>query len=149
MLLNIVVEGVAGTALMTLVMYLVAFITRDRFKVVKVLGTMLTGQTTANKGLSEKPSAITVGIFAHYLVGIGFAAIYSWLWSNDILDDNIINATWMGFLNGVIGAIGWTIFFAIHPNPPKMPLKSYLTAIALGHIFFAYGILICYRLLEG
>jgi hypothetical protein len=149
MLLKIVAEGVVGTAIMTAVMYLIALVSKDRFKVVKILGTMLTFQTTPQKGLSDKPSAITVGIFAHYLVGIGFAAIYHWLWSNDILHAGLFFATLLGFANGVIGAIGWAIFVAIHPNPPKLPLKSYLVAIIIGHIFFAYGIWITYLIIEG
>jgi hypothetical protein len=144
MLWKIVLEGVVGTAIMTAVMYLIAFVTKDRFKVVKILGTMLTFQTTAKKGLSDRPSAVTVGLIAHYLVGIGFAAVYHWLWTNDTIPPNFIYSTLLGLLNGLIGAIGWSIFVAIHPNPPHLPLKPYLSAIILGHIFFAYGIWLTY-----
>lgn len=146
--LNIILEGLAGTAVMTAVLYLIAFITKDRFKVVKILGTMLTFQTTPEKGLSDSPSAITVGLFAHYLVGTGFAAVYSWLWSENVVRPDLLYATLLGFANGIIGALVWSIFIAIHPNPPRLPLKGYLSAIIASHIFFAYGILITYLLLE-
>jgi hypothetical protein len=141
MVLKIIIAGIVGTAVMTAVMYLIAYVTKDRFKVVKVLGTMLTFQTTRDKGLSDSPSAIAVGIIAHYLVGIGFTFIYEWLWSERILTPDFLNAAWMGFINGIVGALVWKIFITIHPNPPTLPLKSYLVAITAGHVFFAFGIL--------
>src|SRR5688572_30396738 len=99
-MIKVVVAGVVGTAIMTMAMYLLAYAATDRFKVVKVLGTMLTFQTTREKGLSEATSAILVGIIAHYAVGIGFAFIYEWLWSDGLLSPNFFNASWMGFING-------------------------------------------------
>lgn len=134
---------------MTAAMYLLAIVTKDRFKVVKILGTMLTFQTTREKGLSEKPSAIAVGLVAHYLVGIGFASVYSWLWLENIVQANFVYTTLMGFVNGLIAALGWSIFIAMHPNPPRLPLKSYLIAITAGHVFFAYGIWMTYAILEN
>ncbi len=143
----IIVSGVIGTAVMTSVMYIIAYITNDRFKVVKVLGTMLTFQTTSEKGLSDKTSAIVVGMVAHYLVGIGFAVIYHWLWSNDIVGQDFFTASWLGLINGIVGAIGWRIFIAIHSNPPRLPLLHYLIAIVFGHVFFGCGILATYKAL--
>src|SRR5688572_5077251 len=129
MVVKVILEGIVGTALMTAVMYTLAYFAGDQFKVVKVLGTMLTFQTTDERWLSNAPSAIRVGIVAHYLVGIGFAFFYQSLWNSDALQASVLNATVMGFLNGVVGSIGWKIFFAIHPNPPMIKLPVYLAAI--------------------
>lgn len=145
MIVKIILEGIAGTAFMTAVMYTLAYFAGDQFKVVKVLGTMLTFQTTEDRWLSNATSAIVVGVIAHYLVGIGFAFVYQWLWSDNLVGATMLNATWMGFLNGVVGAVGWRIFFFIHSKPPRIALPLYLTAIAIGHIFFAYGILAVYK----
>ena len=147
--LKVFLQGIVGTAVMTAVMYLIAYFTRDRFKVVKILGTMLTLQTTPEKGLSDKPSAITVGLIAHYLVGIGFAAIYEQLWSQGIISPNFINTTLLGLLNGIFGAIVWKVFISVHPNPPHIPLRSYLVAIIFGHVFFAYGISITHLVIHS
>jgi hypothetical protein len=141
MVLKIVIAGIAGTAIMTAAMYIIAYASKNRFKVVKVLGTMLTFQTTRDKGLSDSPYAIAVGVVAHYLVGIGFTFIYEWLWSERILDPNLLNASWLGFINGIVGALGWRLFITVHPNPPNLPLNSYLLAIIFGHICFACGML--------
>lgn len=140
MLFETILAGIIGTAFMTLGMYALAGITSDHFKVVKVLGTMLTGQTTSEGGLSEKTSAIIVGILAHYLVGIGFSFVYTWIWQEQLMEMTFQSATLMGFVNGLIGAAGWRIFFAIHSRPPVMRLPQYLLAIALGHILFGQGI---------
>ena len=141
MVLKIVIAGMVGALVMTAVMYVIAFVTKDRFKVVKILGTMLTFQTTPDKGLSDNRSAIFVGLAAHYLVGVSFSFAYFGLWSADILSEDFMTTTWLGFANGIVGAIGWKILIAIHPDPPDLPLSKYLVAIAIGHIFFAYGIL--------
>lgn len=147
MIIKIAVAGIIGTAIMTAAMYLIAYATKERFKVVKVLGTMLTFQTTPHKGLSNAASAIAVGIIAHYMVGIGFTFIYEWLWSERIINPNLLNASWMGFINGIVGALGWKLFFAIHPNPPGLPLSSYLIAITFGHVFFACGMLVSFLIM--
>lgn len=149
MVLKIVLAGIVGTAVMTSVLYLVAFVTRNRFKVVKVLGTMLTFQTTPDKGLSDRPSAIIVGIFAHYLVGIGFTFVYDWLWSEGIVQESYIQSTGLGLINGIVGAIVWKLFISIHPDPPHLPVRQYLIAIVVGHVFFAYGILSTYLVVSG
>lgn len=140
MFLRIILAGAVGTAVMTFGMYLLAYMTKGRYKVVKILGTMLTFQTTPDKGLSDKHSAIWVGLTAHYLVGIGFSFCYAWLWQKDVIEINFIQITLLGLVNGVVAAIVWRIFIAIHPDPPDLPLPRYLTAIALGHILFAHGI---------
>mgnify|MGYP003575440096 CR=1 FL=1 len=149
MFFTIVMAGIIGTAYMTLGMYLLAAITSEHFKVVKVLGTMLTFQTTHHNGLSDRKSAIWTGIVAHYLVGIGFSVLYAWLWKKDILGMDFLQATWLGLLNGIFGAIVWRIFFALHPRPPQLPLPQYLIAIALGHILFAHGIYATFLLMAG
>ncbi|WP_276373647.1 hypothetical protein [Chryseolinea sp. H1M3-3] len=148
MLFKIGVAGVIGTAVMTAVMYSIAYLANDRFKVVKILGTMLTFQTTTEKGLSDQPSAIVVGIIAHYLVGIGFTFVYFWLWTNNYVGEDFFTASWLGLINGIVGAIGWRIFIAIHPNPPRLSLAQYLVAIVFGHVFFACGILATYKALS-
>jgi hypothetical protein len=140
--------GIAGTGAMTFFVYLVAYISKRRFKVVRILGTMLTFRTTIDKGLSLKPSTIIAGGIAHYKVGITFAAIYAWLWMHDIGAPDFANALLFGFVNGLLAVIAWWWFIALHPNPPLLPLPSYLFTIFLGHFIFALGVTGTYRLLQ-
>jgi hypothetical protein len=144
----IVLAGVAGTALMTAFGYLFATIIDGRLKVVKVLGTMLTNQTTANKGLSESRRAIITGTIVHYAVGIGFALLYNWLWQKGIGTPGIFSGILFGFVNGIIAVTIWKIFIVLHPNPPLLPIKLYLFYILIGHLFYAEGVVLFFHWLS-
>jgi hypothetical protein len=146
-ILTAVVAGIGGTAVMTAFIYLLSYITQKRLKVVKILGTMLTFQTTPDKQTSEHSSAIVVGILGHYFVGIVFSLIYYWLWTNGIGKPDILTCAIYGFISGIVGIIVWRIFFAIHPNPPSVPLKDYIVSILIAHIFFGIGVWATHQLL--
>jgi hypothetical protein len=139
--------GIAGTAVMTLFMYLISYITQRPLKVVKILGTMLTMETTPDKGLSDSNRAIRVGLIAHYLIGIIFAVIYVWLWKYELLEPTFAATILFGFIAGLIGIIVWRIAFDIHPNPPVIPLRLYLTDLLIGHLFFGLGIWGAFKLI--
>lgn len=146
-ILTAIAAGIGGTAVMTAFIYLLSYITHKRLKVVKILGTMLTFQTTPDRQTSEHSSAIVAGVTGHYLVGIVFSLIYYWLWTTGIGNPDIITCTVYGFISGVVGIIVWRIFFAIHPNPPAVPLKDYIVSILIGHIFFGAGVWLTIQLL--
>lgn len=146
-ILTAIAAGIGGTAVMTAFIYLLSYITHKRLKVVKILGTMLTFQTTPDRQTSEHSSAIVAGVTGHYLVGIVFSLIYYWLWTTGIGNPDFITCTVYGFISGVVGIIVWRIFFAIHPNPPAVPLKDYIVSILIGHIFFGAGVWLTIQLL--
>ena len=64
-IITAIAAGIGGTAVMTAFIYLLSYITHKRLKVVKILGTMLTFQTTPDKETSEHSSAIVVGLLGH------------------------------------------------------------------------------------
>ena len=146
---SIIISGIGGTALMTAFVYLVSRITGKQLKVIHVLGTMLTGQTTPAKNISTNSSAYTVGLSVHYLVGILFAFIYQWLWSHGLGRPDILNGLLFGFINGCVAVVGWRFFFAIHTNPPRIDLSNFLLVILLGHIFLGIGIVIAYNIFQN
>ncbi|GAB2773118.1 hypothetical protein GCM10027275_15100 [Rhabdobacter roseus] len=137
--LVIVTAGLAGTFLMTLFMYLLGFLTPYVLKVVKVLGTMLTFQTTPDGGLSDRPLAIGVGTVAHYAVGVLFVLAYRVLWAWGVGDSGYGTAFWFGLASGVLAIGVWYGLFRLHPRPPQLALRPYLLTIFLGHFVFVYG----------
>lgn len=142
-------SGIAGTALMTLFLYLLALATRRQLKVVKILGTLITNQTTPQGGLSNSPLAIWTGIVAHYLVGILFAFCYYFLWNLGIGAPTIPSGMVFGFVSGLFGIAIWTIVFHFHPNPPhNVSLKIYLPTLVIAHIVFGIGVNIAYAALR-
>ena len=133
----IAASGIVGTAVMTLFMYLMTFITDKVMKVTKILGTLITCQTTDDRGLSESKTAITTGIIAHYIIGIAFVFCYHILWSLGVGQPDFLNGLILGFASGILAVIFWFTFFAVHPFPPDVDLKSYLVTLFLAHFVFA------------
>ena len=146
MIIRVILAGIAATLLMTAFVYGIALLFNKKWKVIKVLGTMLTGETTAFGGLSGSPKSIITGTIMHYLVGIGFAFVYLWIWRSGIVIPGIINNVLFGIAIGIVAAAVWWLFFKVHPKPPVMHLPKYLLTIATGHIVFAIGLLILFRM---
>ncbi len=145
MILLSVITGILATALMTVFMYLVTFLTRRPYKVVKILGTILTFQTTEERGLSDKPSAIIIGIIAHYFVGILFAYVFFNFIKENALDPKLAYALVFGLGAGVLGILVWKIIYILHPYPPRIPLREYFVNLMIGHFLFGLGMWLSYN----
>ncbi len=147
MILSSIVLGLLGTALMTFFMYLISYLTKREVKVVKILGTMVTFQTTAEKKLSDTTSAIFIGIISHYSVGVFFAFPYILLLHYNSILPTLTYSLLYGLLAGIVAMILWKTFFIIHPNPPVIPLKTYLLDLLIAHIIFGLGCWIGYKMI--
>ena len=130
--------GLAATAAMTAFLYLLSFLTHRVMKVVKILGTMITRRTQPDGSLSDATSTKVIGNIAHYLVGIFFAVVYLALWDSGV---GLVTASWgllFGLAHGIIAMLMWYFFFMLHPNPPIIPLKTYLLTLIAAHIVFGF-----------
>ena len=143
--LIIVICAIAGTLLMTAFVYTIASVINKKWKVIKVLGTMLCNETTPGGGLSNSRKSITTGTVLHYGIGIVFAFFYHWLWTNHIGSPTMESAFVFGIINGIVGAFGWAVYFKFHKHPPMIQLKEYLLIIAVSHVLFATGFVQSYR----
>jgi hypothetical protein len=143
----IILSGIAGTALMTLFMYLMSYATQKVMKVTKILGTMITMGNYGRGELKEQQFSIVTGIIMHYLVGIIFMFCYYQLWRIGFGGPNFLTGLIFGFASGVFAIGVWYAFFAIHPNPPAVPLRSYLFNLFLAHFIFVLGCFVSFRVL--
>jgi len=133
----ILASGIMGTAVMTLFMYILTFITDRVMNVTKILGTMITCETTEDGKLSNSKLTIVVGIAAHYAIGVFFAYGYHLLWTLDVGAPGFWNGLLLGFVSGIFAVIFWFTFFGVHPFPPHIDLKLYLPTLFLTHFVFA------------
>ena len=133
------IVGICATSLMTFFFFFFCAISKKRLQVIQILGTMLTNQTTKNKGLSVTLGAFLLGTITHYLVGFGFAWIYIWLCAQGIFNFDFPNSVTYGALIGVFAVLVWWLFIKIHPNPPSIPVYYYLPCIFLSHLVFGIG----------
>ena len=141
-LLYIILAGMAATAAMTAFLYLLSYITHRVMKVIRILGTMLTKRTQPDGSLSDTLSTKIIGTIAHYLIGVAFAFVYLALWDSEV---GLISASWgllFGLGHGILAMIAWYFFFLIHPNPPIIPLKTYLLSLISAHVI--YGLVLTY-----
>ncbi|WP_299755165.1 DUF6789 family protein [uncultured Pontibacter sp.] len=137
-LLDAVVAGIAGTAAMTAFLYLLSYATHRVMKVIRILGTMLLNRTHPDGSLSELTGTKVAGTIAHYAVGIFFAVIYLALWSSGV---GAPTASWgllFGLAHGLVAMVIWYFFFMLHPRPPLITLKSYLTTLIFAHIIYGF-----------
>ena len=143
---NLIIAGLVGTAVMTLFMYGMTFLTDRVMKVIKILGTMLTFQTTAKGDLSDSSWSIMVGTIAHYTIGLSFTLVYCEIWQVGLGEPNLRFGLIAGFISGLIGILGWRVYFALHPRPPQIvPLKSYLLTLLAAHVIFGVAVTLTYQ----
>jgi hypothetical protein len=141
-----IVSGVAGTFLMTTFVYCISMLTAQPFKVVKILGTMLTGETGSKGELSSSHRVLTVGLGAHCAIGILFALIFFVLIQYDFFSVTLMSSMAFAIIAGVVGVCVWRVYFLMHPRPPKIPLMGYLLTIFTGHLFFGLGMFLVIQL---
>lgn len=136
--LDAVVAGIAGTIAMTAFLYLLSFVTHRVMKVVRILGTMLLNRTHPDGSLSELTGTKVAGTLAHYAAGIFFAIIYLALWNSGV---GLPTASWgllFGLAHGLIAMVIWYFFFMVHPRPPIIRLRTYLTTLIFAHIIYGF-----------
>jgi hypothetical protein len=145
---NLIMAGLVGTAVMTFFMYGMSFLTDRVMKVIRILGTMLTFQTTPKGELSDSSWSILVGTIAHYVVGLSFTLVYAEIWRTGLGAPTLRFGVIAGFVSGLVGMLGWRVYFALHPSPPKnVPLKSYLLTLLAAHVVFGVTVALTYQTL--
>ncbi|WP_162053823.1 hypothetical protein [Pontibacter pamirensis] len=142
-----VIAGLAATAAMTAFLYLLSYATHRVMKVTKILGTMLLSRTQPDGSLSDAGSTRTVGNIAHYAVGIFFALMYLAAWNSGV---GLLTASWglfLGLGHGIIAMVVWYFFFMVHPKPPLLKLRTYLSRLILAHVIFGFVVTYTFHLL--
>ena len=146
-LLYVILAGLAATAAMTAFLYILSHLTHRVMQVIKVLGTMITNRTQPDGSLSDAVSTKVIGTIAHYTAGALFAIVYLALWDSEV---GFITASWgllFGLAHGLIGMVIWYFFFLVHPKPPLIRLKTYLSTQIAAHIVFGFVVTYVYYLL--
>jgi hypothetical protein len=143
-LIYVILAGLAGTAAMTTILYLLSLVTTRVMPVPRLLGTMLLGRTHPDGSMSNAPATLMVGTLAHYTVGVLYAIGYLALWESGV---GTITASWgllIGLANGLFAMVIWYFFFMIHPKPPHIRLDRYLIEMVLGHVLFGFVVTFVY-----
>ena len=130
--LGAIVAGLAGTAVMTVLMYVAPMMGMPKMDIAGMLGTMF---------VSKRQTAMILGMIMHFMAGVIFALVYALLWSL-----GLGSATWwwgliFGAVHGIIAIIMIPIIMRMHPREPEMaggPMA--IVGQLMGHL--AYGLVV-------
>lgn len=134
--LGAIVAGLAGTAVMTVLMYLAPRMGMPGMDMPKMLGTMF---------ITREETATAVGLVIHFMMGAIFAVIYALLWSL-----GVGSATWwwgliFGAVHGLIAAGMMPIMLRMHPRPPEMSFGPVMIAgVLMAHLVYGLVVALVY-----
>jgi hypothetical protein len=101
-ILNSVIAGIIATIVFTTVLMMAPKMGMPKMDIVSLLGSMFSAKTN-----------LALGWMMHLMMGVVFALIYAFLWSN-----GIGAATWTGGL--IFGAVHWLVVGVIMSMIPMM-----------------------------
>ncbi|GAB3417732.1 hypothetical protein GCM10027516_11780 [Niabella aquatica] len=147
-ILDSFIAGIAGTLLMTLFIRSIGIITGYEFSIPRILGTVLTFETTPSGQVSRRLPVFLLGTAAHYFMGLLFALFYAWLVGSHILQQRYQDGLLFGACAGVLGTTIWYFILRVHRRPPRLPVGLFLIAVFAGHLLFAMGMVAIFNQLS-
>lgn len=129
-------SGIAGTVVMTALMYAAPLMGMPKMDMIGMLGKMFTGNPSV---------AYPLGTLIHFMMGALFAVVYAWLWSL-----GIGAGTWgwgivYGLVHGAIAAMVMPMMIKMHPRPPEMQMGALaVLGILMGHAVFGLVVALVY-----
>jgi hypothetical protein len=141
--IGIIVAGLAGTLVITVLMYAGPMMGMPKMDMAQMIGPMILPQGSA---------AFALGMMMHFVNGIIFAIIYALVW--DAL--NIAPNWWTGLIFGavhfVVAAIEMGVMPMIHkevksgrlPSPMSGGVRG-MVGMLLGHLVFGLVVAVVYR----
>ena len=140
---GIVIAGLVGTAVITVLMYAGPMMGMPRMDIAQMLGSM---------ALPIGGAAFAVGMAAHFVSGVVFAIVYALVWAGL----GVAPSWWTGLLFGavhfVVAGMGMAMMPALHPKIKKGSLPSPMAGGAkgvagmlMGHLVFGLVVALVYR----
>lgn len=141
-ILKIIAGAFIGTSLMTSFSYLLSNILDKQFREPVLINSFLQRHRFFK---AESIPAIT-GWIIHYGMGSIFVLIYHFIWSSTTISPHLLSGSLLGFINGLVGILGWALVFHIHPNPPSIDNFAHYLHLIIAHILFGISATIGYLL---
>jgi len=131
-----IVAGLAGTAVMTMMMVAAPPMRMPKMDIAGMLGAMV---------ISKKETAAAVGMVMHFMMGAMFGLIYALVWNAGV---GSVTASW-GLIFGAAHAVAamgmMPVMMRMHPRPPEMAGgPSMLAGLLMGHLVFGLVLALVY-----
>lgn len=110
-LLNAFLSGLAGTLVMSALMYMAPAMGMPKMDIIGMLGRMFT---------SNQSAARVISIITHFMMGVVFAVIYALLLSLGISSPPWLWGVIFGGAHGIVAMLSMPAMMKMHPRPPEM-----------------------------
>lgn len=140
---RIFLGGLVATSVMTGFSYLLSNLRNKQFREPELLNALLSRSPFFRLKLSKNSLA---GWILHYLIGWMFVILFAVIWKEGLMPSSIISGSILGLAAGIIGVLGWRIFFAIVENPPKINWSEYYLQLIAAHVIFGICAVLVYQL---
>jgi riboflavin transporter FmnP len=129
----ILAAGFAATSLMTVFSYLVANWRKSQFREPELLNMLLSRASLTSLKIPKNHIA---GWLIHFAIGFLFVLIFDLIWRYSELEVSLLSGAGLGFIAGIIGIIGWNVFFKLNSNPPQIDFKDFYIQLLIAHVIF-------------
>lgn len=127
--------GLLSTFVMTLFVRLMGY--RQRKSIPWLLGTFINTRLKPAKTTGQT-AMLAWGNIVHYLIGIGFVAVYLLLWYQGWIEHSYGTIAIFGLIAGLLAVMVWYITLNIHPLKAFISYSSFLSSIFIAHLIFAF-----------
>ena len=138
-IINAILAGLAGTLVMTILMYMAPAMGLPKMDIINMLGTMFT---------PDRNAARVLGVLVHFMMGALFAVIYVLVWSLGVGGPTWFWGLVFGAVHGVIATVTMPAMTKMHPRPPQMDGgPRMMVGLIVGHLVFGLVVALVYSAL--
>tara|TARA_R100001369_G_scaffold29172_4_gene52725 strand:- start:215882 stop:216322 length:441 start_codon:yes stop_codon:yes gene_type:complete len=143
-IIRLIVAGAIATSIMTAFSYILSNLLNKQFREPELLNIVLSRSDFFRLELSKNSSA---GWILHYLIGWIFVVVFEIIWKLEFIPISISSGAILGLAAGIIGVLGWKLFFYLSKNPPETnwDIEYYLQLI-VAHIIFGVSAAVVYNI---
>ena len=129
----VIFSGIAATSVMTLFSYMASRATGRNFNEPELLADMATKLLPQQQKALGKPA----GWSFHYSIGTIWALTFREALKITKRKPASMNALLGGVTSGAIGTIVWHAIFKVHPEPPRIPHRSFYIQLMAAHVVYS------------
>ncbi|WP_405328593.1 hypothetical protein [Leeuwenhoekiella sp. LLG6367-2.1] len=140
--LLIIVATICSTITMTTFSYLLSYFIKKQYREPELLNLLICKSKFIPIEASKNHP---LGWIIHFSIGLVFDAVLILLWSNYSLSSSWQSGVYLGIVLGIIGSIGWTLFFKTIYKPSHIDFW-YFVHLIIAHIIFVLTALALYKI---
>ncbi|MCF0069629.1 hypothetical protein LZD49_04045 [Dyadobacter sp. CY261] len=125
------ISAVAGTSAMTMFSFMASRLEKENFREPALLGTFI-NNTFKTGAKFSKP----LGWVLHYVVGVGFTAVYKWTLRSSKVEPSLGNGLCYGAFAGITGILFWETLFSSRPGTAHTNRPAFYSQLFLAHLIF-------------